>query len=285
MKACGKCRQRFHEFPNGLKVGNNALFPNHFRSGAVNDGVATLLWMVCSPVTMRSTIHPLSGEDSLVLKMIKHPSNKSTNASGTNLTFLPGECQNELSIPAIADTYNQHRVCVDVANQYLTYYDIQLRFRCNWYPLFNWILQTAFINSIIIYQDFPANQECTVELFGIHLSFVHDILQAGSASTMKSSSCIPASQKITQLAPTTQSALPPLPTRPVSKHTTLPHNRKVPGMHSPLWFECGVDCIICRRRNQGGDEIDMKTTIKCEDCNEAFCFTPKCNCFYGFHCM
>jgi hypothetical protein len=64
---------------------------NYFRSGAVNDGVATLRWMDSSPVTMMSTIHPLSGEDSLVLRMRKHPVNKSTNASGASSTFLPGE--------------------------------------------------------------------------------------------------------------------------------------------------------------------------------------------------
>jgi hypothetical protein len=29
----------------------------------------------------------------------------------------------------------------------------------------------------------------------------------------------------------------------------------------------------------------MKTNIKCEDCNEALCFTPKRNCFYEFHHM
>ena len=29
----------------------------------------------------------------------------------------------------------------------------------------------------------------------------------------------------------------------------------------------------------------MKTSTKCEDCNEALCFTPKQNCFYEFHCM
>jgi hypothetical protein len=29
----------------------------------------------------------------------------------------------------------------------------------------------------------------------------------------------------------------------------------------------------------------MKTTKKCEDCNEALCFTPKRNCFYEFHPM
>jgi len=74
--ACGTCRQQFRGFPKELNVEKNAKLPYHFRSGAVNDGVATLLWMGCSPVTMMSTICPLSGEDSLVLRMRKHPGNK-----------------------------------------------------------------------------------------------------------------------------------------------------------------------------------------------------------------
>jgi hypothetical protein len=91
---------------------------NYFQSGAVNDAVATLLWMDSSPVTMMSTIHPLSGEDSLVLRMRQHPDNKSTNPSRANSIFFPGECQKELDIPVIVDAYNQHKVGVDVADQY-----------------------------------------------------------------------------------------------------------------------------------------------------------------------
>jgi len=72
--------------------------------------------MDSSPVTMMSTIHPLSGEDSLVLRMRKHSGNKCTNTSGANSTFLPGERQKELDIPVIVDAYNQHKVCVDVAD-------------------------------------------------------------------------------------------------------------------------------------------------------------------------
>jgi len=160
-----------------------------------------------------STIHPLSGEDSLVLRMRKHPGNKSTNASGPNSTFLPRERQKELDIAVIVDAYNQHKVGVDVADQYQTYFDTQLISRCNWYPLFHWILDTALMNSLIIYRDLPANKERTVGHFGFHLSIVHDLLQTGSPSTMKRSSRIPACPKITRSAPPTQSALPPLPTR------------------------------------------------------------------------
>jgi len=128
--ACGTCRQQFQGFPKELKVGENAKLPYHFQSGAVNDGVTTLQWMDCSLVTMMSTMYPLSGEDSLVLRMRKHPGNKSTNASGANSTFLPGERQKELDIPVIVDGYNQHKVGGDVADEYQTYFHTPLITGC-----------------------------------------------------------------------------------------------------------------------------------------------------------
>jgi len=87
--------------------------------------------MDSSPVTMMSTIHPLSDDNSLVLRLRKYSGNTSTNTSGANSTFLPGECQKELDIPDIVDAYNQHKVGVDVADQYQTYFDTQLIFRRN----------------------------------------------------------------------------------------------------------------------------------------------------------
>jgi len=201
INAWGTCRLHFPGCPKELNVGKNAKLP--YQSGAVNHGVATLLWMDSSPVTMMSTIHPLSGEDSQVLRMRKHPGNKSTNASGANSTFLPGECQKELDIPVIVDPFNQHKVGVDVADQYWTDFDTQLISRCNWYPLFYCILETAVITSLILYWDLPATKEHTVDHFDFHLSIVHDLLQAWSPSTLKSSSCILASQNITRSAPHT----------------------------------------------------------------------------------
>jgi len=166
------------------------------------------------------------------------------------------------------------------------YFDTQLISRCNWYPLFYWILETALINSLIIYWDLPSNKEHTVQHFDFCLSIVRNLLQAASPSTMINSLRNPTSQEITRSVPTTQSALPPLPTRLITKHTPLPLCRKVPGMLSPLWLESRVDCFFCRwRRSQGGSGEDMKTSIKCEDCDEAMCFTPKQNCFYEFYHM
>jgi len=73
----------------------------------------------------------------------------------------------------------------------------------------------------IINRHLPANNKHTVDHFDFRLSIVHELLQAGSPSRMKRSSCIRAPQKITPSAPLTQSALPPLPTRQGTQHTLL----------------------------------------------------------------
>jgi len=46
----------------------------------VNTRIATLPWMDSSPVTMMSTIDPLGGKDSPLLRMGKHPGYMSTKA-------------------------------------------------------------------------------------------------------------------------------------------------------------------------------------------------------------
>ena len=284
--ACGTCRPHFRGFPKELRVGKKAKLPYHFRNGAVIDGVAVLLWMDSAPVTMMSTIHPLSGEESLVSKMRKHPGNKSTNAQGANSVFLPGERQKELDIPVIVHEYNLHKVGVDVADQYRTYFDTQLISRRNWYPLFYWILETALINSLIIYRDLPDNKSKHIDHFDFCLSIVRALLDADSTPTKKNSTRAAASSNITRAVSATQTAQSPLPTRRVTKSTPLPLSRRIPGIHSPLWMESRADCFLCRwRRSQGGDGEPMKTSIKCEDCNEALCFTPQRNCFYEFHHM
>jgi len=102
----------------GAKIGKNSKLHYHFQSEAFNNWIATLLWMDNSAVNKMSTIHSLSGEDSLVLRMRKHPGNNSTNASGANSTFLPEEHQNDLDIPVIFDAYNLHVLGVNMADQY-----------------------------------------------------------------------------------------------------------------------------------------------------------------------
>ena len=65
------------------------------------------------------------------------------------------------------------------------------------------------INRIIIYRTFPITLTSTVGHFDFHLSIVHDLLQAGSASTMKSYLYILTSKSITRSASVLQSVLSP----------------------------------------------------------------------------
>jgi hypothetical protein len=43
------------------------------------------------------------------------------NATGAKSTVLPGECLKQFDIPVIVNAYTQHKVGVDVANQYQFY--------------------------------------------------------------------------------------------------------------------------------------------------------------------
>jgi hypothetical protein len=117
-----------------------------------------------------STIHQLSGKNSPVLRIRQHPDNNITNTGGGNCILLPGECQKQVAIPVMVDAYNQYNVGVDVADQYQIYFDTQLISRCNWYPLVYWILETALINSLILYRVLPGNIDIHVDHLNFHFS-------------------------------------------------------------------------------------------------------------------
>lgn len=69
--------------------------------------------------------------------------------------------------------------------------------RCNCYWLFYWNLESAIVNRLKIYRDVQLNEMYTVEYFDLYLSIVHDLVQARSPSTLRSSCCIPALPNIT----------------------------------------------------------------------------------------
>jgi hypothetical protein len=72
-------------------------------------------------------------------------------------------------------------VGVDVADWYWADFDTQLVSSCNLYPLFYWILETALINSLIIYQGHPVNLELTGKHFDFHSCIMYDLVQAASS--------------------------------------------------------------------------------------------------------
>lgn len=51
---------------------------------------------------------------------------------------------------------------VDITDQRRSYYYTQLRTCRNWYPLFFWLLDTAIINSFILYRLINSNSKSKV---------------------------------------------------------------------------------------------------------------------------
>ena len=127
-----------------------------------------------SNVTMMTTIHSLHAKD---LKYRWHLGQKSSNAAGANQVFQ-GTSGMELNIPKVILEYNQHKVGVDVADQYRTYYDTQLTSQRNWYSLFYWVLETALINCLIIYRD---TKEEEIEHLDFRLEVAWGLIEEGDA--------------------------------------------------------------------------------------------------------
>ena len=117
-----------------------------------NAEVLAVLWMDNAPVTMLTTVHNIHGSKSHVDTERKRPRNTSSNAAGVRQLFGEGEFVKPLSIPSCIDDYNHFMGGIDIADQYRSYYTTQLIARRNWLPIFFfWILDTALINSFIIF--------------------------------------------------------------------------------------------------------------------------------------
>jgi Transposase IS4 len=107
-----------------------------------------------APVTMLSTVHNIHGPDSHILTDRKRPRDTSSNVVRVQQLFNPREFVKELPIPSCIHDYNQFMGGVDIADQYRSYYTTQLIACRNWLPIFFWTLDTALINSFIIFRDF-----------------------------------------------------------------------------------------------------------------------------------
>lgn len=149
---CGTTRRDRTGYPAVLKVPPNSetKVEYHFTTGAVNRGVATLLWFDNAHVSLMTTIHTLRGRRSKVKAERRKPS-RSNSIAARNVYKETARLL--LDIPACVSDYNHNKVGVDVVDQYRCYYSTQLITRRNWFPIFFRILDTALINAYIIYRD------------------------------------------------------------------------------------------------------------------------------------
>ena len=114
----------------------------HFLTGTKvgatvgNGGVLAILWMDNAPVTMLTTVHNIHGSKSHVTTDRKHPQDTSSNAAGIQQLYELNEFIKLFSIPTCIDNYNQFMNGIDIADQYCSYYTIQLITQRNWLSIF-----------------------------------------------------------------------------------------------------------------------------------------------------
>lgn len=261
---CGTTRRDRTGYPEILKVPPNAAtkVEYHFMTGAVNHEVATLLWFDNSPVLLMTTIHPLKGRRSQVLTKRRKPTRSNPLAArhvfkdATSLT---------LPILACINDYNQNKVGVDVADQYQSYYSTQLITHRNWYPMFFWILDTALINSFIIYRDLNQYQGLQHKDFRMHVAW--DLILGGK-----------------------QIQHPKLQPECVTNKAQPVSISSNPSLHLPssVSVQDRRVCIRCQEKKKVDSGLwDKrylpKTQWKCNACNLPLCLTASRNCFYEYH--
>lgn len=89
--------------------------PYHSKTGLILEVVGILLWFDNKPVTMMTTIHYLTRENSVMIRNQNRPGPKSSNHRQALLEF-GDEYSNELQIPAVILDYNFHLGGVDIAD-------------------------------------------------------------------------------------------------------------------------------------------------------------------------
>ena len=109
-----------------------------------------LAWQDNNVVLALSTVHTVHQVDDFVAKIRKRPAKTSTNGRIVRDVFKE-EHTKELYIPRFIDDYNHHMGGVDLANQFREVYETHRATQRNWWPLFYWLLDMAYINAYRLY--------------------------------------------------------------------------------------------------------------------------------------
>ena len=109
------------------------------------DNVLCARWQDNAGVFIMTTIHDLN--DGVVTNR-RRP--KKCNAAVRGV--FGTDVRKFLTIPLMIDDFNHHMGGVDIADELRSYYYTQLTSRRSWLPLFYWLLDTALVNSYILYR-------------------------------------------------------------------------------------------------------------------------------------
>jgi hypothetical protein len=226
--------------------------------------------------------HGIHGATIFTIIERKRPRDTSTNAAGVRQLYGSGEFIKELPIPTCIHNYNQFMGGVDIADQYRSYYTTQLVQRRNWLPIFFWILDTALVNSFIIYRDFlNLNTESgcpiTYKDFNIKLAWAW-INQENFSDNDDTNNPLDYSSTIIN------DGKGPY----VIEGTSLSSFKdRTKGAHLPIVEDSGV-CFWCRWKSKNSTnsthtDTPSRTNFLCGSCGIHLCISKKKNCFEAFH--
>jgi hypothetical protein len=279
--ACGTVRSNSARYPKGMQLRGTKfkLDWNTIKTKEVGD-VLVVCWIDDGAVQLLTTVHRVQGDEWFVVRNRRRPRETSTNAATVRRVF-GGDSRKELAIPKIIDDYNHFVNRVGVADQYRSYYSLELISSRTWLPLFYWLLDTALTNSYIIFKKVHTDKAMTLKDFRMHVAW--SLLNAGvlgdAAGTWKRSR-----RSLDSLdAPTRQPAV-----YVTSKTIDISPKRYLPGVHFPKLVDGRVRCLWCRFKHRTSGEMSSdaagaQTAVVCAFCEVPLCFNKKRNCFQEFH--
>lgn len=262
-------------YPSDLKVSKAEKLQWNIISGEVVDNeVLAAVWVDNAPVTMLTTIHQITGTDSLVLCDHCCPHTTSTNAQNVQQIFN-GQPRALLNIPKVIDNYNFNMNGVDVSDQYRSYYSTQLTVYRTWMPFFFWILDTAIVNAYRLHHT--SGGTLSHKDFWVKLAWalIKEAICNKNVKRPTRNEISDDPKKNTKRWYFTQ-ACPDL--NPL---------RLSVGMHLPYPTESRLCCDLCQYKAtvQKNPSYKAKTqsSTKCKLCDAVLCYQADRNCFTEYH--
>jgi len=278
--ACGTVRKNSANFPQILKTDKKLEWDT--LSGVVVDDVLAILWMDNGPVTMLSTIHQINGDENRIERIRRRPRETSTNANKVRAIF-GSLSKKSLPIPIVIDDYNHFMGGVDIADQLRGYYSTQLSVRRTWMPLFFWLLDTAIINSYLIFKKKDVN----IKHKDFRLELVWDLIKAGLEEKEKKPNTRSHVDELTNQFKFIQ-VDPSKRYQYVTTNFELPLERLSPGDHFPEWREARTSCVWCKyltkQAQKRAEKDPPQSQLYCIKCNVALCCNKnRSSCFKDYH--
>ena len=180
----------------------------------------------------------------------------STESSAGWVTVQPHNTHNPLTQkPSAVHVYNHNMNGVDKADQHAVYYAFERKTRKWWRKVFFWMMETAVVNSYIIYKEIVANPRS-------HLAYRRTVLE------------ILATRCITNAPPRPRSGRPSKRPRLEEAPERLNQHLHVMGKREQL-----RDCIVCSLQIVGARH---RTGYYCKTCPDSPTLHPD-TCFERYH--